>query len=284
MVLDYFLIGLGDIMLSRTKSIRNEMLTLSDSYDRLKLLKNKYQDKTAYIVGTGPSLRDHNIDELKEFLSDKFVLGIKQAHDVLGDIVDIHLMNFCNYKHYEYNEDIIVSWIVYMQDQPYYIIENNIRCDFMMPLTRNWGSHNTTIAAQRDFDSLLIDNSFERPWGSGIMYESGLPIALYTGCKKIVTIGWDIGNINENDKGKKLIKYDHFYADGGDMRKTEYDGVNVQKGSPGGSSGMSYDETKMVVDSTEDLHYFLEGIGVELNICSTINPAYEKIKRVKLYG
>jgi hypothetical protein len=152
----------------------------------------------------------------------------------------------------------------------------------MLPLTRNWGGYENTIAYKRDFESLLIEKTFERPWGSGIMYESGLPIALYAGCKKIVTIGWDIGVLNEEDKGKKFVRYDHFYADGKDGSKTEYDGVNVIKLPVGGSAGMSYDETKMVIDSTEDLHHFLEGIGVELNICSSINPSSDKIKRIEL--
>ena len=91
-----------------------------------------------------------------------------------------------------------------------------------------------------------------------------------------------VGVLNEEDKGKKFVRYDHFYADGKDGSKTEYDGVNVIKLPVGGSAGMSYDETKMVIDSTEDLHHFLEGIGVELNICSSINPSSDKIKRIEL--
>ena len=95
-------------------------------------------------------------------------------------------------------------------------------------------------------------------------------------------MGWDIGVLNKGDEGKNFIKYDHFYADGKDMGKTEYDGIKVQKLTTGGSSGMSFDETQMVVDSTEDLHYFLESIGVELNIISDRNPAYKGIKRITL--
>lgn len=269
-------------MLNRTKDIRQQMLQSDESFNRLQCLQNRYSDKTAYIVAPGPSLREHDEEKLRKFLSDKFVIGIKQMYDLYSEVTDIHLMNFCNYKDYEYNDSTIVSWIVFMQNQPHYLIENNMRCDFMLPLTRNWGGYENTIAYKRDFESLLIEKTFERPWGSGIMYESGLPIALYAGCKKIVTIGWDIGVLNEEDKGKKFVRYDHFYADGKDGSKTEYDGVNVIKLPVGGSAGMSYDETKMVIDSTEDLHHFLEGIGVELNICSSINPSSDKIKRIEL--
>ena len=268
-------------MLNRTGTIRQNMLYLDESYDRLKLLRGAYEDETAYVIATGPSLGNHDIDKLKEFLSDKFVLGVKQSYDVYGDVIDIHLMNFCNYKGYVYDNKTIVSWIVYMQAQPHYILENNIECDFMMPLTRNHAGYENTIAHQRDFESLLIDKSFERPWGSGMMYDSALPLALYCGCKKIVTIGWDIGVLNDTDKGKSHVKYDHFYSEGADGEKTKYD-ENVMRTPVGGSSGMSFDETKMVVDSTEDLHYFLESIGVELNIVSDRNPAYKGIKRIEL--
>ena len=268
-------------MLKRTSHIRQKMLLLDESFDRLQLLKDKYKDKTAYILATGPSLGNHNVNKLKEFLSDKFVLGIKQSYDLYRDVTDIHLMNFCNYKDYNYNEDTIVSWIVYMQNQPHYILQNNITCDFMMPLVRNHAGYENTIAYRRDFDSLLIDKSFERPWGSGIMYESALPIALYCGCKKIVTIGWDIGILDSKNKGKAHIKYDHFYSEGVDGEKTKY-GEHVIKTPVGGSAGMSHDETRMVVDSTEDLHKFLESIGVELNIVSDRNPASDKIKRIEL--
>ena len=111
-----------------------------------------------------------------------------------------------------------------------------------------------------------IERSFERPWGAGIMYESGLPIPLYTGCKKIITIGWDIGVLKKEDEGKKHIRYDHFYAKGKDGEKTAYDGINVKKMPVGGSAGMSYEDTKRVIDSTEDLHKFMESIGVDFSM------------------
>ena len=37
-----------------------------------------------------------------------------------------------------------------------------------------------------------INNNFARPWGPGTMYEMAIPLALYMGCSKIVTIGWDL--------------------------------------------------------------------------------------------
>jgi hypothetical protein len=152
----------------------------------------------------------------------------------------------------------------------------------MMPLCSNNEGHENTLAAKRDFENLLIENTFPRPWGSGIMYESALPLALHCGVKKIVTIGWDIGSVNDEDKGKEKIKYDHFYSNGKDGHKTSYDGVNVVKYPVGGSSGMSFNETKMVIDSTEDLYKFLQSIDVELEIVSDINPSHESIPRTNI--
>ena len=271
-------------MLNRTGTIRQNMLYLDESYDRLKLLRGAYEDETAYVIATGPSLGNHDIDKLKEFLSDKFVIGMKQTYDLIDDVIDIHLLNFTNCKLYDYgtNDKTIAVWIVSMPDQIQYLMQNDLRCDVMIPLCRHYSGRENSIAAMGDFENLLIKNSFERPWGPGIMYELGFPIPFYCGSKRIVTIGWDIGDLNTEDDGKSLVKYDHIYADGVDMKKTEYDGENVQKLSVGGSGGMMYEELKMVVDSTEDLHYFLESIGVELNIVSDRNPAYNKIKRMEL--
>lgn len=271
-------------MKSITPSIKQEMLFLDDSYERLKLLKDKYKDETAYIVTCGPSLGNFNQDKLRDFLQDKFVIGVKQSYDILEDIIDIHLLNFCNFKPYQYKniDNTIVNWIVYMANQPEFIINNDIPCDFMLPLTRNHGGYENTIAARKDFENLLIDNSFARPWGSGIMYESALPLALYCGVKNIVTLGWDIGSISEEDKGKDRLKYDHFYSEGKEGEKTPYDGINVFKTPVGGSAGMSYHETKIVIDSTKELYEFLQSIGVELNIVSDRNPAHEIIPRIEI--
>jgi hypothetical protein len=236
-------------MIDKTTHIKQKMLSLDDSFERLKLLKDQYKGETAYIVATGPSLKNYNKEKLKLFLKDKFVLGVKQSYDVLKDIVDIHLLNFCNYKHFQYTniEKTIISWIVYMQNQPSYIIQNNIPCDFMMPLTRNHAGFENTLAAKKDFQNMLIETSFQRPWGSG----------------------------------KKYIKYDHFYSEGEDGSKPKY-GENILSLPVGGSAGMSFEETKIVIDSTKDLYNFLKSINVELNIVSDRNPAYKNIPRIQI--
>ena len=51
-------------MIDKTKYIKQKMLSLDDSFERLKLLKNQYEGETAYIVATGPSLGNYNIEKL----------------------------------------------------------------------------------------------------------------------------------------------------------------------------------------------------------------------------
>jgi len=268
---------------NKTPFIKNKMQISDDSFERLQMLKNEYKDDTAYIISAGPSLRNYNKEKLKLFLKDKFVIAVKQVYDLLQEVVDIHVLNFDNYKSYTYvnNSNTIVNFIINKHSQPYYILRNNIPCDFMLPLTRNHSGHENTIAARKDFDSLDINKSFERPWGSGIMYESAIPLALYGGVSKIITLGWDIGTINPGDEGKVRLKYDHFYADGKDGHKTEYSN-NVIRTEVGGSAGMGYNETKMVIDSTEDLYRYLKNRNVELNIVSDRNPAHSSIPRLEI--
>ena len=44
-----------------------------------------------------------------------------------------------------------------------------------------------------------------------------LPLALYLGCKKIVTIGWDIGDLSSFENGTEddtqRVFQEHFYGD-----------------------------------------------------------------------
>ena len=257
-------------MKKNTPIIKQKMLSLDNSFERLQQLKNQYKDQTVYIIGTGPSLKNYNLIKLKNFLKDKFVIGIKQSYDILEDVIDIHLLNFCNYTPIKYNKikNTIISWIAFTPNHPYDIINNNIPCDFMLPLYRNNGDYYNTIAGKKDFENLLIENSFDRPWGPGILYESGIPLALYCGCKKIITLGWDIGSINPDDYKNNKSPHSHFYKSELINNKTK--------------DNIGYEEATIVVNSTEDLYKFLQNINVELNIVSDINPAHKSIPRIEI--
>ena len=60
-------------MRSLTPKLRQKLLTLEDSEDRIKLLKDKYKGETAYIIAGGPSLKKSSEEYLNEFFKDKYV-------------------------------------------------------------------------------------------------------------------------------------------------------------------------------------------------------------------
>ena len=256
-------------MKNKIFEIRKKMLKLDTSEDRLACLKNSFTGETVYIVAAGPSLNNHPPEKLKDFLSDKLTFSIKQSYDLLGDIADVHIQNFCNFKNYNYqtNERTISPWLVFDPSHPQTILSNNIKCDMMLPIYRNNGDMATTISEQGDYDSMLLESSFERPWGPGCMYELALPLAIYMGCKKIITIGWDIGNLKAYDDGTDHI-LDHFYEG---ESKIQYMPV-----------AMSHKELTSVVNSTKGLYYWLKEKQIELEIISDSNPAYDGIPRIEL--
>ena len=58
-------------------------------------------------------MAQHDIEMLNSKLSDKLVISVKQAYDVVRDITDFHLLNTYNLKEYDYTTDkTIVVWSV----------------------------------------------------------------------------------------------------------------------------------------------------------------------------
>ena len=55
-------------MLNRTKEIKKDITEIDSIEERLDFIKDKYSDKTAYVVTCGPSLKEHDRDKLLEIL------------------------------------------------------------------------------------------------------------------------------------------------------------------------------------------------------------------------
>ena len=191
-----------------------------------------YIHETCYIVSGGPSLKNYPPQYLKEKLKDKLVISVKQSFNILKEVVDFHVLNFTNFQPYDYREtDNIVVWEVFEQFHPEMILKNNLKCELMLPVVGN-----------RESDIV----------------------------KRIVTLGWDIGDISKF-KGDKYedVWQDHFYEDTPD--KMAY-----------APTPMNFHEVNTVVNSTEYLNKWLLSKGVELNIISDRNPAHKSIPRIKL--
>ena len=264
-------------MHKNTNVLRNKMLQYEDIPDRLKILKDAYKEETCYIVSAGPSLKNYPPEYLKEKLEKKLIICVKQAYNVLQEIADFHVLNLTNFQPYNYiNENNIVVWEVFEQFHPEMILQNNLKCELMLPVT---GNHNPDIitrinesqAGKLSFDNFTLDKTLDRMYGPGIMYETVIHLALYLGVNKIITLGWDIGDVNKfkGDNLREDVWQDHFYED--TSEKMAY-----------APTPMNFHEVNTVVNSTEYLNKWLQSKGVEFNIISDTNPSHKSIKRVKL--
>lgn len=274
------------IMKQKTTELREQLLFLEESEERLKILKNQYKDDTAYIIAGGPSLNNYSMEYLREVLKDELVISIKQSYEPLKSVTDFHVLNFTNYKPYDWsNNRSIVTWAIFEQFHPQMIMQNNITCDIMIPIYRN--NPNTgggvgpdkmafSVVERGDYDLLKLDHpevGFNQPWAPGMMYEVAIPLAIYLGCKKIVTVGWDIGDLskfkNGTDDDTQRVFQDHFYGD-------QHNQIVYAKTSMGPREIIS------VTKSTKPMYYWLKEQGIEWEMVSDRNPGYENIPRITL--
>ena len=241
-----------------TEELKNKIKNLDSIEERLNLLKNKYEGETAYLVTCGPSLSNYDGDVLNDKLRDKLVISVKQAHDVVGDISDFHLLNTYNLKEYHYLvENTIVIWSVsksYAYNQLQRI--QNKPLDIYFPVINPpYITEQDTIAGKLNFDDMkLLGERCEVTWGPGMFYEMMIPLCLHLGVKDIVTIGWDL---------KVTDKHKHFYKEKMDCKP---------------QSG----ELEQAVKSTEPFYNWCESNNINFKIISDINEVDERFKRITL--
>ena len=273
-------------MISLTAELRSRLLELDDPQDRLNLLKDKYKDQTAYIIAGGPSLNNYDPEYLREFFKDKLVFSIKQAYSMLKEQTDFHILNFTNYAPYDWTDNkSIILWEIFEQFHYDMISQNGIECDMVIPVYRNNPATgggigpdkmSYSVAEVGDFEYLKLDHpevGMNQPWAPGIMYEICIPLAMFLGCNKIVSVGWDIGDINSFANGDEddtqRVFQEHFYGD-------QHNDIVYAKTSMGPR------EIKSVAKSTEGMYYWLKENGIDWELTSDRNPGYSKIPRVKL--
>ena len=254
-------------MKSKTKQLKEQLLKLSSIEERLDLLKNKYDGDTVYIVTCGPSLSTHDEAELKNKLKDKLVFSIKQAYNVVKEETDFHLINTYNLSDYEWSSESIVYWSLsksYANEQLQRIIQMNAPLDLIIPITNPpFINREQTIQATNNFDEFYkMGTNTEVTWGIGMMYEMAIPLALLLGCKKLVVIGWDLG---DPSKSYSPEQWPHFFKD----KRTKL-------------TGPMEGEIAELIRSTDKLYDWFQTKGVELEILSDTSFVSDKYKRVKL--
>lgn len=266
-------------MKQRTKEIREHITSeYPEITDRVEYLKNKYEGETVYVCATGPSFSYYEPDFLKSFLKDKLVMSIKQTYNSIGEVADFHFINFCNLNNYsDLNKDVITCWSVWEQSQIPVILNNFPKCDLLFDVYKlGDGSPNldNTVALTNQFDLLPFEKGISRPWGPGTMYELCIPLAMWLGCKEIVTIGWDlygdrVEELKKLDENKGLI---HNYFE---SHHVEYQGTEAK---------VNAKEILGVIDSTKDLKSWLDSKEVDIKVTDPNydNPTHESIQRVLL--
>ena len=163
----------------------------------------------------------------------------------------------------------------WFQNHPQIISDNKWKADLLFPIYRNnddWKEKGfkdklaQSICEQGDFENLSLEKSIERPWGPSLMLEIAIPMAMHLGVKKIVTVGWDIGDLSAyENQGDHFI--DHYYSDNIQL----YDKFHMSKR-----------ELELMIDSSENLYKWIKSTGTEFNIVSPTNPASDVIPRVEV--
>ena len=246
-------------MNSITKELKQHIISLDSVEERLNYLKNKYTNKTAVILAPGPTLKTHDLNILSN-RDDIVILAIKQAYDVIKGQTDFHIMNtynFDKYKGYEYEHlDSIIFYGLsksYVRDQMQKLAIKPHPCDIWVPVVNPpYITYEQCMHKSADFDKLfMLSKEPQTWWGTSILYEQAIPMALLIGCKKIITIGWDLGT-------------GHFYKD---------KDVNFKPTA-------EVKETNESILTTKELYSWCVKNNIEINIISKTNPADNRFTRI----
>ena len=172
------------------------------SRKRSQSLKDMYKGETAIILTCGPSLDQVYTPEFEKFISDKLVISVKQSLKLRPEICDFHLYNEVRMEDYNYApETIRLSCSQFLSDFPSHI--HHPIHSYKYP---------EAVFVTNEYSRWCMRHSYTRPWGIGIMFETGLFLPALLGCKKVLIIGFDM-----NSKGKY-----HYYDPQDSMDSQHY--------------------------------------------------------------
>ena len=249
-------------MNSITKELKESIVKLETIEERLQFLKGRYRDKKAVILAPGPSLNDHDLTSLYG-RDDIVLLSIKQAQNNIKGQSDFHIVNtynFDKYNGYDYgNLDCIIFYGLsesYINQQMEKLAIKPHPVDIWVPVVNPPSiTYNDSMHKSGDYDKLLMLGTETKTWwGTSILYEQAIPMALLIGCKEIVTIGWDLTTgVHSYDKDKANFKVDE---------------AQIQY-------------TKDSIKSTPALYDWLSNNNTNLKICSKYNTADKRFQRIE---
>jgi len=250
----------------RKDHLIDKLKSIDSLSEKMRAFKDVYKDKDCVILNCGPSFGDYSPEEYREKLSDKVVFAIKTTFNIVPDIVDFHFWNCCNLP-MPRNDTCAIKRIFYDYEdfRPAVIASSNFDLDVRIGSNQIHDvflkipdTPSDLLVNNKNYEDFSFDNSFERPCGPGILHETVIYTAMYTGVKSITTIGFDLSCNKENNKV-------HFYSN-----KLHIPGIIY----PG--------EKELMIDTFPDFYNWIISKGVEFKICSKINPVSSQVPRTTI--
>tara|TARA_Y100000592_G_scaffold101097_1_gene185405 strand:- start:4349 stop:5113 length:765 start_codon:yes stop_codon:yes gene_type:complete len=248
-------------MNSKTKQLKEKILNLETVEERLNYLKDTFKGKKAVILAPGPTLAKNDLSSLSN-REDIVILAIKQAYDQIKGQADFHIVNtynFDKYNGYEYEHlDTIIFYGLsksYVSQQMEKLAIKPHPCDIWVPVMNPpYITYEQCMHKSGDWDKMLmLQKEPHTWWGTSILFEQAIPMALLLGCNEIFTIGWDMTTGQHS--------YDH---------------KNV------GFTPMSGEEQKTLdsIEGTKSLYDWCEKYNIIINILSDVNQSDKRFSRL----
>ena len=249
-------------MNSKTKQLKEKILSFETVEERLNHLKGTFKGKKAVILAPGPTLTKNNLSSLFN-REDIVILAIKQAYDQIKGQADFHIVNTYNFDKYNGYEYEHLNTIIFYGLSKSYIPQQMEKlaikphpCDIWVPVMNPpYITYDQCIHKAGDWDKMLVlQNEPHTWWGTSILFEQAIPMALLIGCTEIYTIGWDMTT------GQHSYKHDKV-----------------------GFTPMSGEEEKTLdsIKGTTSLYDWCEKQSIKINILSDINSADQRFTRLK---
>ena len=254
-------------MVEYTKDLKKHIAKLDSCEERINLLTNQYDGKTAVILLTGPTLNNHDEVQMRNMFrerDDLVILSVKQAYHKTLDTTDFHIMNHWNIDRknpFEYKniENTICFWSCtnsFLQEHLQIIQDNNHPCDIWIPILNPPDiTREQSIQATCNFELFkLLGTEYYSIWGTSILYSTAIPMALHLGCKDLVFVAWDL----------KIKNQGHSYEEGEKMVPVELE------------------EEYEAMRSTYNLYDWCSNLDIKLRVVSDVSPIDERIKRIQI--
>lgn len=263
-------------------ALRQDVAAAATLEEKTKVLKGRAQGDTCIILACGPSLTEYSQEDLTKLCAGTTVFAVKQAFQYVPTVCDFLLLNTWNYQKYDFTQRHPL--VIYEKGPVDPIVFGQHDIQYELPETSDLS---TQLARSKKFDDYTFDQSLERPWGPGVLYELGFYLAEYMGFKNIITLGWDVG-------AKSTSVMPHFYDRPSAhrtrtlARSRNIRGI-VERNRYLHDGGILYNKPRIIPEEVDicaavsgDWYDWLNTKGISLQVCSRGAMVSENIPRIRL--